>query len=72
MDILDWHVYVAIFKIDNQRSQTSRWKLSIRLSMDTSGLDLPMQKILQNTTWELEGVPDLQKVIYKSMKKLVR
>lgn len=48
----------------------SRWKLSTPLSVDASGINIPMEKILQNTTWELAGVPDLKKVIYRSMQKI--
>ena len=43
----------------------SRWTWNTSLSTDTSGIYLQTQKCMENTSWELIGVPHQQKRIYR-------
>ena len=44
---------------------------SISLSMDTSGIHLQTQKILQNIIGEQAGAPDHKKIIYSTTQNSV-
>ena len=46
------------------------WRTS--LSTDTSGIHLPTQKCMQNTSWESTGVPDQRKRIYRTMQNSLK
>ena len=48
----------------------NRWTWST--STDTSGIHVQTQKYMQNTSWELTGVPDQRKRIYRTMQNLVK
>ena len=49
----------------------SRWTWTTSLSMDTLRKHLQRQKCLQNTSWELAGVPDHWKRIYRTTQNSV-
>ena len=54
--------------MERKRWWRNMWTWSTSLSMDTSGIYLQTQNILQNTFWEWARVPDHWKIIYKPLK----
>ena len=61
-------LFLTVKKLRWTRWQNSSCTWSTFLSKDTSGIHLQTQKCLQNTSWDLTGVHDQWKGIYRTTK----
>ena len=65
LDLLEVQGTLTNLPQEEQNGKRSWWMWNTSLSTDTSGIHLPTQKCMQNTSWEWTGVHDQQKRMYR-------